>query len=135
MKIDSTVLQQNVRRLDNAYKNFFEGRGFPKLKNPSNFTDFTYAVGVKIKGNKVYLPQLGWMRFYNSRPVPDGLEIKSVTVRQRQEGWYISVRIEDKTVPDYAAKPLGEVKSILGGDLRITKLVHLADGYQFENPK
>jgi putative transposase len=134
-EIDSTVLQQNVKRLDVAYKKFFEGRGFPKFKNRSNFTSFTYAAGVKIKGNKVYLPKLGWMRFHKSRSVPDGFAIKSVTVRQRQDGWYASVRIEDKTVPDYAAKSLTEVKSIIGGDLGITKLVHLSDGYQFENHK
>ncbi|MFB2980227.1 RNA-guided endonuclease InsQ/TnpB family protein [Microseira sp. BLCC-F43] len=125
-EIDSTVLQQNVKRLDVAYKNFFEGQGFPKFKTRSNFTSFTYATGVKIKASNVYFPKLGWMRFHNSRPVPDGFTIKSVTVRQRQDGWYISVRIEDKTIPDYAAKPLGEVKSLLGGDLGITKLVHLS---------
>jgi putative transposase len=134
-EIDSTVLQQNVRRLDTAYKNFFEGRGFPKFKNRSSFTSFTYAAGVKIKGNKIYLPKLGWMRFFNSRPIPDGFRINSVTVRQRQDGWYVSLRIEDKTVPDYAAKPLAEVKAVLGCDLGITKLVHLSDGCQFENPK
>jgi len=44
-------------------------------------------------------------------------------------------RIEDKTVPDYGAKPLAEVKTILGCDLGVTKLVHLSDGYQFDNPK
>jgi putative transposase len=41
-EIDSTVLQQNVKRLDTAYKNFFEGRGFPKFKNRSNFTSQLY---------------------------------------------------------------------------------------------
>ncbi|GET44531.1 transposase, IS605 OrfB family protein [Microseira wollei NIES-4236] len=75
------------------------------------------------------------MRFYNSSPVPDGFEIKSVTLRQRQDGWYASVRIEDKTVPDYAALPLKEVRSLLGGDWGITKLVHQDDGYQFEHPR
>ncbi|WP_226576802.1 hypothetical protein [Microseira wollei] len=30
-EIDSTVMQpENVKRLDVAYNNFFEGRGFPK---------------------------------------------------------------------------------------------------------
>ena len=37
-EIGSTVLQQNVRRLDTAYKNFFEGKGFPTFKNRSNFS-------------------------------------------------------------------------------------------------
>ncbi|WP_264196515.1 RNA-guided endonuclease InsQ/TnpB family protein [Microseira wollei] len=133
--IDSTVLQQNVKRLDIAYKNFFEGRGFPKFKNRSNFTSFTYAMGVKTQGSKIYLPKLGWMRFYNSKPIPNGFIIKAATIRQRQDGWYVSLRIEDKTVPYLVAKSLTEVRSVIGCDLGITKLVHLSDGHQFENPR
>ncbi|WP_308796371.1 transposase [Tolypothrix sp. FACHB-123] len=133
--IDSTVLQQNVKRLDVAYKNFFDGRGFPKFKNRSNFTSFTYVIGVKVQGNKIYLPKLGWMRFFNSRPIPDGFKIKAATIRKRQDGWYVSLRIEDRAVPDYIVKPFTEVNNIIGCDLGITKLVHLSDGYQIENPK
>jgi putative transposase len=134
-EIDSTVLQQNVKRLDIAYKNFFEGRGFPNFKNRSNFTSFTYQMGVKVQGNKIYLPKLGWMRFFNSRLIPTGFTIKAATLRKRQDGWYISIRIEDKTIPDYVKKPLNEVNSILGCDLGITKLVHFSDRYQIDNPK
>ncbi|WP_169218999.1 RNA-guided endonuclease TnpB family protein [Brasilonema sp. UFV-L1] len=142
-EIDSTVLQQNVKRLDIAYKNFFVraacpksiGRGFPKFKNRSNFTSFTYVMGVKVQGDKIYLPKLGWMRFFNSRPIPTGFTIKACTLRKRQDGWYVSIRIEDKTVPDYVVKPLTEVKKIIGCDFGITKLVHLSDNYQIENPK
>jgi putative transposase len=84
--VDSTVLQQNVKRLDTAYTNFFKGRGFPKFKNRSNFTSFTCVMGVKLQVNKIYLPKLGWMRFYNSRPIPKGFTIKACTVRKRQDG-------------------------------------------------
>ena len=134
-EIDSTVLQQNVKRLDTAYKNFFEGRGFPTFKNRSNFTSFTFTSGIKIDGNKIYLPKIGWMRFFDSRAIPYGFTIKAATVRKRQDGWYISVRIEDKTVPDYISKPLTEVQSVIGIDLGITKLVHLSDRYQIDNPR
>ena len=133
--IDSTVLQQNVKRLDTAYKNFFEGRGFPKFNNRSNFTSFTFVMGVKIQGNKIYLPKLGWMRFYNSRPIPDGFTIKAGAIRKRQNGWYVSIRIEDKSVPDYLARSLKDVVKVIGCDLGLTKLVHFSDGYQIENPK
>lgn len=133
--IDSTVLQQNVKRLDTAYKNFFEGRGFPSFKNRSNFTSFTFAMGVKAQGNKIYLPKLGWMRFHNSRLIPNGFTIKAATVRKRQDGWYVSLKIEDKTVPDYIARPLTEVTSIIGCDLGLTKLVHLSDNHQIHNPR
>ena len=133
--IDSTVLQQNVKRLDTAYKNFFDGRGFPKFKNRSNFTSFTFVMGVKIQGSKIYLPKLGWMRFYNSRPIPNGFTVKACTVRKRQNGWYVSVRIEDKSVPDYTTKPLKDVVKVIGCDMGLTKLVYLSDGTQIENPK
>ncbi|MEH2320278.1 RNA-guided endonuclease InsQ/TnpB family protein [Nostoc sp.] len=133
--IDSTVLQQNVKRLDTAYKNFFNGRGFPKFKNRSNFTSFTYQMGVKIQGNKIYLPKFGWMRFFNSRLIPDGFTLKAATIRKRQDGWYVSIRIEDKSIPDYVSKSLDEVKSVLGCDLGITKLVYSSDRCQIDNRK
>jgi putative transposase len=92
-------------------------------------------MGVKVQGNKIYLPKIGWMRFYNSRPIPQGFTVKAATVRKRQHGWYVSIRIEDKTVPDYVAVALADVKSIVGCDMGITKLVHLSDGHQIKNPK
>jgi putative transposase len=75
------------------------------------------------------------MRFFNSRLIPTGFTIKAATLRKRQDGWYVSIRIEDKTIPDYVKKPLNEVNSILGCDLGITKLVHLSDRHQIDNPR
>ena len=133
--IDSTVLQQNVKRLDTAYKNFFEGGGFPKFKNRSTFSSFTYTTGIKIDGSKIYLPKIGWIRFHNSRIIPSGYTIKAATIRKRQDGWYVSVRIENKDIPNYVAVALTDVKSVIGCDMGITYLVHLSDGHQIENPK
>ncbi len=89
-------------------------------------------MAVKIQGRKIYLPKLGWMRFYNSPSSPDGFTIKACAVRKRQNGWYVSVRIEDKSVPDYLAKSLKNVVKVIGCDMGITKLVHLSDGFQIE---
>lgn len=134
--IHSNVLQTNIARLNTAYKNFFEGRGFPRFKNRSTFRTFSYKPkDVKIEGSKVYLPSIGWMRFYNSRPIPDGFSIRTVTIRRKQDGWYMSVLIEDKSIPDFPIKPLEEVNTAIGLDMGITKLVHCSDGSQFHNPK
>jgi putative transposase len=92
-------------------------------------------MGVKIQGNKIYLPKIGGMRFYNSRSIPDGFTIKACAVRKRQNGWYVSIRIENKSVPDYIAKDLEDVVKVIGCGLGIAKLVDLSDGYQIENPK
>ena len=75
------------------------------------------------------------MRFHNSRAIPAGFTIKAATVRRRQDGWYVSVQIQDKSVPDYVSMPLTEVKTVIGCDLGLTKLVHLSDRHQINNPK
>ena len=38
------------------------------------------------------LPSIGWMRFLKSRNIPDGFQLKTVTVRQKADGWYVSIR-------------------------------------------
>ncbi|MGB3204553.1 MAG: transposase [Crinalium sp.] len=134
--IESTVLQSNVARLNTAYQNFFDGRGFPKFKNRSNFRSFEYKPKrVKIDGSKVYLPSIGWMRFFNSRPIPSIFEIKSVTIRRKADGWYMSVRIEDKSIPEIPKCDISDIKTVVGIDLGLTKLVHCSDGSQIDNPR
>ncbi len=94
-KVNADVLQLLIRRLNKAFENFFEhGRGYPKPKRRSRFRSFAYKPKqVKIEGNKTYLPGLGWMKFFNSRSIPDGFEIRTVTIRKKADGWYMAVQI------------------------------------------
>lgn len=134
--IDSDVLQRNIARLNTAYKNFFEGRGFPAFKNRSNFRSFEYKPGrVKLEGSKVYLPKIGWMRFFNSRPIPTGFAIRSVTIRKKTDGWFMSVRLEDTSVPELPVLPTSKIKTAVGVDMGLTKLVHCSDGSDIDNPR
>ena len=135
--IDSDVLQRNVARLNQAYANFFnQGRGFPKFKNRSNFRSFEYKPKrVRFDGDKVYLPKIGWMRYYNSRPFPEGFKKASVTIRKKPDGWYMSVRLEDSTVPALPIRKLEDVNTAVGLDMGITKLVHCSDGSDIKNPR
>ncbi len=134
--IHSTVLQQNLRRLKTAFENFFDGRGYPKFKTRQRFKSFSYAPNqVKLEGNKIYLPSIGWMRFFKSRNIPDGFQLKTVTVRQKADGWYISIRIESKDIPQSKPKDLEQIKTGVGIDLGIKKLVALSNGELIENPQ
>jgi putative transposase len=134
--IHSTVLQQNLRKLDTAFKNFFEGKGYPKFKARHRFKSFNYPPNqVKLKGNKIYLPSLGWMRFYQSRQIPNGFNLRSITVRQKADGWYVAIQIEDQTIPQSQPKDLEQVKSVIGVDLGIKKLLALSNGEQIKNPQ
>ncbi|WP_269087001.1 RNA-guided endonuclease InsQ/TnpB family protein [Moorena bouillonii] len=136
--IHSTVLQQTLRQLDVAFSKFFKGEtGYPKPKRRSRFRSFKYAPGqVKLDGNKIYLPGIGWMGFYNSRPIPEGFTLKSVTVRRKARGWFVSLQIEDKSVPAILTKDKYEIDplKVKGCDLGIKKLISISNGKTIANP-
>ncbi|MGK7954966.1 MAG: RNA-guided endonuclease InsQ/TnpB family protein [Crocosphaera sp.] len=135
-KIHSTVLQQNLRRLEMAFGNFFDGRGYPKFKTRQRFKSFSYPPNqVKLKENKIYLPSIGWMKFFESRNIPDGFQLKTVTVRSLADGWSVSIRIENKDIPQSKTKDLTQVKTAIGCDLGIKKLLGLSNGELIENPQ
>ena len=136
-KINADVLQLLIRRLNKAFENFFEhGRGYPKPKRRSRFRSFAYKPKqVKIEENHAYLPGLGWMRFFNSRSIPDGFEIRTVTIRKKADGWYMAVQIRDDSVPDTPTIKPEEVQSALGVDVGIKKLVSLNTGETVPNPQ
>ena len=134
--IHSNSLQLLIARLNKAYDGFFQGKGFPKFKNRSRFRSFQYKPGdVEIKGNKVRLPKIGWMRFFNSRLIPPGFSIRTVTIKQKADGWYMAVLIEDKSVPVFPVPKPEKIKTLTGLDMGITKLVHCSDGSRVENPR
>lgn len=136
-KIDANVQQMNLRRLNEAFKKFFDGSGnYPKFKNRSKFRSFSYVPGqIKIKDNKVRLPGIGWMKFYLSRPLPKGFAVRTVTVRSKSDGWYMSVRLENKDVPDIQPIDTKQVKTAIAADLGIKKLVSLSNGQTVKNPQ
>ncbi|KAF3885593.1 MULTISPECIES: RNA-guided endonuclease InsQ/TnpB family protein [Nostocales] len=133
--IHSNVLQMLIKRLDAAMAGFFQhGRGFPSFKNKSNFRSFQYKPGdVKLNKNKIYLPSIGWMRFFNSRTIPTGFEIRTVTMRKKADGWYGSILIENKEIPNFPNPR--EINTLISLDMGITKLVHCSDGTDFVNPR
>jgi putative transposase len=57
-----------------------------------------------------------------------------VTIRQKADGWYVSVRIEDKAIPNFPVIPDSEIKSIIGCDMGLTKLVYLSNSETIDNP-
>jgi putative transposase len=135
--IHANVLQMNLRRLNEAFQNFFEqGRGYPKFKTKSKFRSLSYKPGdVQIDGNWINFPKIGKMRFYNSRPIPDGFEVRTVTLRLKSDGWYMSVRLEYKSVRASVEPDLLEVKTAVGVDLGIRKLASISNGEFVKNPQ
>ncbi|CAM3941154.1 transposase [Xenorhabdus thuongxuanensis] len=120
----SQPLQQSLKDLERAYKNFFHKRAsFPRFKKRGQNDAFRYPQGVKLdqENHRIFLPKLGWLRYRNSRQVVG--EVKNVTVSQSCGKWYISIQTEYET-----AEPHRESVSMVGLDVGVAKLATLSDG-------
>jgi putative transposase len=69
------------------------------------------------------------------RPIPTGFKVKTGTVIREADGWYISLTLEDKTVPVTVAEIQPTDENTLGIDLGITNYVYLSNGERVENPR
>ncbi|EBR5511235.1 IS200/IS605 family element transposase accessory protein TnpB [Salmonella enterica] len=125
----SQPLQQDLKDLERAYKNFFQKRtSFPRFKKRDQSDSFRYPQGVKLdqEHNRISLPKLlGWIRYRNSREVIG--EVKNVTVSQSCGKWYVSIQTEYEV-----SEPQHESTSMVGLDAGVAKLATLSDGTVFE---
>ena len=123
----SQVLQQSLKDLENAFKNFFEKRSdFPKFKRKGEKGSFRFPQHFKLEqhNNRIYLPKIGWVCYRNSRNVLG--TVKNVTVGQKCGKWYVSIQTEyevETPIPNG-----GEV----GIDMGIVRLATLSNGKYFE---
>ena len=119
----SQALQQVLKNLERAYKNFFEKRAdSPRFKKKGVSDSFRYPQGIKLdQGNsRIFLPKLGWLRYRNSRDVSG--DVKNATVSQSCGKWFVSIQTErevDQPVPQGAA---------VGIDMGIARFATLSDG-------
>lgn len=129
-EIHSQVLQQALQNLDFAFQNFFrnvkEGKkpGFPRFKCKGVRDSFRYPQGVKVDGEHVYLPKIGWVKFRKSREIEG--EIKQATIRREVDHWYISFSIE-REMPDPTPVPISEERAV-GIDVGLKTFATMATG-------
>ena len=123
----SQALQQALKNLERAYKNFFEKRAdFPRFKKKGQSDSFRYPQGIKLdQGNsRIFLPKLGWLRYRNSRDVLG--EVKNATVSQSGGKWFVSIQTEREV-----DQPLPQGEAV-GIDMGIARFATLSDGRHIE---
>ena len=109
-EMDSQALQQSISNMDKAYQHFFKGGGYPKFKSRHHSRQsYQYPQRVKIEGNKVFLPKVGWVKCKGLRKEFVG-KIKTVTVSFEAYQYHASILIdiEDQNIiPDTNGKFVG----------------------------
>ena len=130
------ALQQSIRDLDRAYKNFFrrvrEGGkpGFPKFKSRRHARQSYRTNGGKIVDrNHIALPKLGTVRAKVSRPLQG--RFMSVTVSLDAAGCYFATFL----CTDVPAKDMPATDREVGIDLGVETLATFSDGTKIGNPR
>ncbi len=131
--VSSVCLQQTLRNLDTAFRNFFAGRAkYPNFKKAKSNQSARYANNAfKFADGKITLArqteplEISW-----SRPLPDDVKINSLTIsKDTVERYFVSIHFET----DWS--PLKDLQTSVGIDVGIKTLAVLSNGEKLENPK
>ena len=91
--VDAIALQQSLKDLDRAYQNFFKKIArFPQFKSKHNnrhsYRTLNQKDGIRIVGNYLKLPKLGYVKVIQSMEVG---HINNVTIEKTPTGKYFAV--------------------------------------------
>jgi putative transposase len=122
-------LQQALKDLERAYRNFFEGRAhLPRFKKKGRHDAFRYPdpnrFAVDDRHGRVKLPKLGWVRYHKSRTVSG--TPKQLTISREGGHWFVSIQTEQEV-----AAPAHPANNAVGVDVGVVKFAALSTGKTF----
>ena len=132
-EIYSQVLQDIVKRVKVTFDRFLKGdnngkrSGKPRFKSRNRYRTFTYPQ-IKdscLQGNLINLPMFGKAKVVLHRPLLDGFKIKTASVTKKADGFYVTLSLEDATVP--TVKPDINPNLIVGIDLGLKEFLTTSD--------
>lgn len=132
--VHSQVLQQTLRTLERAWDDrSARGFGFPRFKNRYRMRSFVFPQVGKdpVREDAIKLPQLGRVRWYYSRPIPEGFEVKQARVVRKASGYFVCLSLQmDVSIPDVPFH--GHPRGI---DLGLDKFLATSDGELVDRPR
>ncbi len=137
----SQVLQDCVKRVKLTSDRFIKGdsegnrSGKPRFKAVNRYRTFTYPQMKQdcLEGKYINLPKIGKVKLILHRPLPVGFKIKTASVNRKADGYYVTLSLEDETVP--TTKPHINPDRITGIDMGLSAFLTMADGRKFDIPQ
>ena len=123
------TLQQALKDLDRAYRNWWAGRAeapTPRKKSLNDSFRFPDPVSIKVErtgksSGRIKLPKLGWVRLRGWYAIPG--DICNATVSRRAGQWHVAVQWERE-----AAEPIPSSLPAVGIDRGVAVFAALSDG-------
>ncbi|MGL4883015.1 MAG: RNA-guided endonuclease InsQ/TnpB family protein [Waterburya sp.] len=144
--VPSQTLQEVCKRVKLAMKRFISGDTFgkrsgkPRYKNTARFRSMVFE-GTKLHscsvgGKWLYLslPKIGIINVRHHRPLPDGAVLKQTQIIKKSDGWYINLRLQDDSVPDFKLNITPVWDNSLGMDAVLHEDDYLATSEGFKLP-
>ncbi len=132
--VHSQVLQQTLRTLDRAWEDMrARGFGFPRFKNKYRMRSFVFPQLGKepIRNDGIKFPKLGWVQWRQSRPIPEGFEVKQARIVRKASGYFVMLSLQlNVNVPN--PLPHGHPRGL---DLGYDFFVATSDGEEIKRPR
>ena len=140
-EIHSQVLQEVAKKVGLAFDRWLKGdgnskkSGRPRFKSTGQYKTFTFPQFKQhhFVNNKITLSKIGDVKVIVHRQVPDGFQIKTVSVTKKADGYYVTLSLDDKTVP--TIKPDFNANNIVGIDVGLIDFIVTSDGEKIAAPK
>ena len=131
--VDKFSLQNSLKDLDNAYKNFFSGGGYPKFKskkeNRKTYRTNCSNNNIKFLDKWIKVPKLGKLKI-KGKLQPQGRIVNATIIQEPSGRYYISLCCTDVEV-----ESLERTGKAVGLDLGIKNFCVTSDCEVVENPK
>ena len=82
-------IEDAIKRMDNSYKAFFKGGGFPKWASKKRFNSIRFKQVISVEDRFVQVPKLGKLKMVKDRPVVG--KIKQITIKRQVDGYYACI--------------------------------------------
>lgn len=145
IELHSQVAQDVLRRLDKAFKSFFEHRArHPRFKKGSSSSgSFTYpqayngSVKPDLVRKRLYVSKIGNIPIVFHRPIPKDSRMKTCTIVREHDGRWFASMVFDEIVPlqNICMSGLALKKTPVGIDLGLLSLITTSDGERVEPPR
>lgn len=140
-EIHSQVLQEVPKKVEITFERWLKGdsngkkSGRPRFKGVGQYKTFTYPQFKRhhFANNKITLSKIGDVKVIVHRPIPVGFDIKTVSVTQKADGYYVTLSLDDQTVP--TIKPDFNSDKIVGIDVGLIDFYVASDGSRINAPK
>lgn len=132
-EVDAVSLQQTLRDLDSAYRNFFSGKSkYPKFKRKDDKNSYraNMNLSLNIENHTIKIPKVGSIRFRDKNDFGNVTKIYNITI-SKTTSWkyYASISAEVNI------KHFEKTNQNVGIDLGLKDFAIFSNGEKIKNPR